>query len=833
MRAPQAEGKYTTLGHGQDQYDQGLKIPLSIKILDQMVSSYIPGGPGVRRKKARDDRKVVPGRRAHPRCKPVRAPTRARISSLLEGRSIEQTKKVLDILFPTKDPVRREVLQFGLSLLLQILESYPTFATLPVEAQLSCITTFNRWEPSQFVKNAKHLTCWPFAKFTRQELPQVNVDHGCLRRLGFTGRAGNYIRNLYAANNRRNWRFFWGLLQGTKRGCCTINESFIEDAYAKHKKALTKPLEECQIDLQAAGRLAGLAWDGTRTEVRFTLPPSFAASFLTSRKEGGKMKEIQDLCRENHTIDEVGLINDKSGALHRVEGLSLPVKDAVRTCLDDPNLRNVRVVMVREPLKARPITAGNGLGGYVGGIGQRDMWNQLYHKFPCCCLIGRPLEVDDLQRLDRDSPLEFDHWVSGDYSAATDNLDIRLSKVLFERFLDHSSYDPDLKDVLRAMLYEQHLHYPDGDTLWQTNGQLMGSPLSFPILCVANLVAYAITWERYFDCKLTTLRHLPVLVNGDDILFKANDLFYKMWQHEVKKVGFELSIGKSYYSTKFLTVNSKLYRISGVNNDNFTLVTFFNPSQALPTSWITPPGDDHQDANDFAGRMSDLLERTVDERFALRCAIRFNKREIALATRCGLHNMFIPQHLGGLGIKCPEQLWQTEKVWVTPFQTRLAYACNKTTKSVVLTCVSGNHTRGFVQPTLRYSAVIATVSPEGVIKQPSLLNHQIDQGERFWSYPKVHLSSRDMRCMSVTDIRNSPPRVLEITPCEENDNILIDIEYGQAIHMPFGVWNGVRSGRNRPIPYHVLDVNTGMIGPLRLPCAESALIDRGGDQTYL
>jgi hypothetical protein len=73
----------------------------------------------------------------------------------------------------------------------------------------------------------------------------------------------------------------------------------------------------------------------------------------------------------------------------------------------------------------------------------------------------------------------------------------------------------------------------------------MGSILSFPILCVVNLLCYWRAVERYWG-KQVSLRKLQVLINGDDILFRANARLYAIWQEEIKEVGFELSVGKNY-----------------------------------------------------------------------------------------------------------------------------------------------------------------------------------------------------------------------------------------------------------------------------------------------
>lgn len=105
---------------------------------------------------------------------------------------------------------------------------------------------------------------------------------------------------------------------------------------------------------------------------------------------------------------------------------------------------------------------------------------------------------------------------------------------------------------------EERARLPSSFTM--KNGQLMGSPLSFPILCAINFVAYRSALKQYVrdmggDWSKAEMLEMPVRVNGDDILFKCNDAFYHgYWKPSVAAIGFTLSPGKNYVSPAFLTV---------------------------------------------------------------------------------------------------------------------------------------------------------------------------------------------------------------------------------------------------------------------------------------
>ena len=114
----------------------------------------------------------------------------------------------------------------------------------------------------------------------------------------------------------------------------------------------------------------------------------------------------------------------------------------------------------------------------------------------------------------------------------------------------------------------------------QTNGQLMGNILSFPLLCIANYCAYHIAIERYKLSQIENyagpdenlpsrnlrvkrvMAEYPVRINGDDILFRSTGEQYDEWKNAVKSIGFNLSLGKNFAHPYFCQINSQLFRVS-------------------------------------------------------------------------------------------------------------------------------------------------------------------------------------------------------------------------------------------------------------------------------
>jgi hypothetical protein len=97
---------------------------------------------------------------------------------------------------------------------------------------------------------------------------------------------------------------------------------------------------------------------------------------------------------------------------------------------------------------------------------------------------------------------------------------------------------------------------------YQTNGQLMGHVVSFLILCLANYCTWHKSMEDRFhkEFKFFEIQDM-VRVNGDDILFTADDLLYRLWTDRLIDTNFVPSPGKNIRSNDWMMINSQLIRV--------------------------------------------------------------------------------------------------------------------------------------------------------------------------------------------------------------------------------------------------------------------------------
>ncbi|APG77256.1 RNA-dependent RNA polymerase [Wenling narna-like virus 4] len=205
----------------------------------------------------------------------------------------------------------------------------------------------------------------------------------------------------------------------------------------------------------------------------------------------------------------------------------------------------VKAVAVQQPGKIRVITKSEYSLKCLMPL-QNALMDQLRNN-PSFCLTRKECEENDFDIFLEEKGA----FVSGDYKSATDNLNLDLQYYIMQRIL-FNSVTPWVKSLWMVALREVSSHkieYEKLQSIDQVRGQLMGSLLSFPLLCIINYSIFHILFPNK-----------KVLINGDDILFRASQQEYDLWKVKVLSVGLQLSIGKNYFSNEIFTINSKFYR---------------------------------------------------------------------------------------------------------------------------------------------------------------------------------------------------------------------------------------------------------------------------------
>jgi hypothetical protein len=283
----------------------------------------------------------------------------------------------------------------------------------------------------------------------------------------------------------------------------------------------------------------------------------------------------------------------------------------------------VRVEPIREPLKVRTITAGMGETFCLKPF-QHAMWKTLQHYPQFTLTHGTNRLEKGIERI-FESSKDGEVWISGDYTAATDSVPLEASKALMEGILESIDHLPTKRWALKE-LSPHLLVYPKASGLapvMQESGQLMGSLLSFPLLCLLN------------DCtaKMAGLSRSKYLINGDDILMRGQPEIYPKWKSIVSEVGLQLSIGKNYIHPRYGSINSQMV-IDGMMVESGKQRILDRKTRVLGEC-----------VKDFQLAMT---EHSVEESNELFLSV--NRQKLARTVR----NLGIPYSHGGLGFSWDE-----------------------------------------------------------------------------------------------------------------------------------------------------------------------------------
>jgi len=230
------------------------------------------------------------------------------------------------------------------------------------------------------------------------------------------------------------------------------------------------------------------------------------------------------------------------------------------------------LVALQEALKVRVISKGPPLIYFILKPVQKFVWGIL-KEHPTLKLIGQPIDALS-PLLNKFLKLKGDErYLSVDYEAATDNIHPELSRAVVEALCGTLNLPKALAPLMLKAMTDHKMQLPQGNTFLdellaqevdkkelmertdQEWGQLMGSIVSFVVLCIINLSimrqAYCIDKKRNFP-----LHRVPVLVNGDDALIKIGIIGKTAWENLALMAGLKPSVGKVFYSKQFFNINS-------------------------------------------------------------------------------------------------------------------------------------------------------------------------------------------------------------------------------------------------------------------------------------
>jgi len=418
----------------------------------------------------------------------------------------------------------------------------------------------------------------------------------------------------------------------------------------------------------------GLLWVGSTNSIHGA---AASASFERTRSAGGQSGYLRDVAPSTSTtlpllggfryvlngIVDGRRVRNKLVPWYFYESLDF-LREVMAQSRKDLMVEALpaQIAGVVEPLKVRVISKGPSAPYYLSKFLQRELWSKL-KQLPCFSLIAQPIssthicDVASNPVLTGEGSLEY---FSVDYSAATDGLSAKLSEHILARIMLGSRASQ--WDMWSKVLKPHLCHYkaardPKLTPVQQRNGQLMGSILSFPILCLANLGLYL--WVIEQDTRSLSEKLKGVLINGDDMLYRAP---HGLWDRHVslgQRVGLIMTPGKAYSHERFAGMNSQCYDVSSyIDVPTPVRIPFLNTGlyqvQKKVMRTATIDDEDAAEANPISV-FDAFVQGGWGREGKLLLAKQFIRRNgAAMAKFSAGRNWFLHQSLGGCGATPPE-----------------------------------------------------------------------------------------------------------------------------------------------------------------------------------
>jgi len=360
-------------------------------------------------------------------------------------------------------------------------------------------------------------------------------------------------------------------------------------------------------------------------------------AFWVGNEEGNEEMEEEDVVRSG--ISKV--FRD------RVKAIYTETYEAARR-LAESEVADVKLVALPESLKIRVISKGPPFTYFVLKPVQKFL-HTIMRKHRMFQLVGETVTAELLSEV-LGSSQGILH--SLDYSSATDFLNPFMSEVAVREICASVGMPADIEVLFLKALTG---HTVEGEP--QVWGQLMGSIVSFIILCIVNAAVIRYCLELS-EGRQYSLDECPALVNGDDGAVRSHPEFIQVWKDLAALCGLEPSQGKVYSHPTYLNINSTSFVLRG---SSFVHVPYVNMGlvMGMTRSGLGSSKQGVADLFDERGmslgaRHHQLMESCpVELRLEVhRSFVRHNWKVLSSVRL----PWFVPESCGGVGLR-PFKVW--------------------------------------------------------------------------------------------------------------------------------------------------------------------------------
>jgi hypothetical protein len=327
--------------------------------------------------------------------------------------------------------------------------------------------------------------------------------------------------------------FAWNSIKKLQPASCRCMEASLVRSVADHFSSPPPSLPSGYISFvrRVVRQMFPHGWDASSYE-RFvrTVDPPISACDEVPRSYGGVH----------------GLASERDSSFRQSDFLSTCLEGARR-----PLSTRSYLTVVQSAGKPRPLSKFS-----ADALHLKPLHKSIYEHISRFSWLCRGDFTSEKLRDAGFSFCEGETLTSGDYKSATDNLSIEVAEAIMDELLQATVSVPGsmkayAMSILRPSLYNLEFGI---DEFSPSRGQMMGSMLSFPLLCIQNRIAFLYSGHSVgIDCS-----EFPCLINGDDILFRSGPHFSALWMDVVRRLSLEVERSKTSVSPQYGSLNSTL-----------------------------------------------------------------------------------------------------------------------------------------------------------------------------------------------------------------------------------------------------------------------------------
>jgi len=383
---------------------------------------------------------------------------------------------------------------------------------------------------------------------------------------------------IFRVSANRDFGALYSIQKGTKQGWPSLDDAALKSRFQEHEKLFCRAAcTTSDVVLESIRQTSCEVFANIQDSDCTKFHPTGRAAIHAPRSRGGTGKNINPFKIEtlndaqNLSAKKIGFVPLVWSAFenHRHKEFSdLLSRVEARRKSGDTHLLDLEAMAIPEAAKFRILTLMDAdLANVVQPLQGALLGKWKHQKASTMLTDDLTNRVRQIAEQHQILKTGFNRFVSGDYSSATDTLNRDQTCAALYGARGLKAYEMGLFSFQPGQIkYPEP--YPASSR--HREGQPMGHPLSFPLLCVINLSTYRLALKRWveaawescdYEKRQLLLLELwdSVIVNGDDIAFMADDELYKVWLGCVSEHNFLPSMGKNYFTDELVQINSQLF----------------------------------------------------------------------------------------------------------------------------------------------------------------------------------------------------------------------------------------------------------------------------------